>query len=134
MAARTTFGILVSLIGLALFLWAAFNFNSLFFTKQAIGRADIPTYDSLVVLPTLLGILLLADGSFILGLKRVFSLSLHLLGNIVWLFASVTLYANLLIPIVQVGEYQSVFILFLLALIVFIVGIIVNDIPKKQGS
>jgi hypothetical protein len=85
-----------------------------------------------VVTPFLLGILSLLDGSVILGLKRSFSLSLHLLGNLVWLYALYMLYNNLAIPITDITAYHQVFLLTFLGLVFFVVGVIMNDIPRRK--
>jgi hypothetical protein len=82
-------------------------------------------------MPFLLGILALLDGSILLGLKRSFSLSIHLLGNFLWLYA---LYDNLAIPITDTTAYHQVFLLGFLGLIFFVVGVIANDIPKRKTS
>jgi hypothetical protein len=85
-------------------------------------------------MPFLLGILALLDGSILLGLKRVFSLSIHLLGNFLWLYALYILYDNLAIPITDTTAYHHVFLLGFLGLIFFVAGVIANDIPKRKTS
>jgi len=132
-AIRTIAGVIVSLIGLALLLYAGLNFNSLFFVQKMLTQADIPVYDRSVAFPAFLGLLILLDGSFILGLKRVFSLSLHLLGNFVWLLALYLLNQNLLVPITDISSYQQVFYLVFVGVVFFIVGIIVNDLPQRKN-
>lgn len=79
-----------------------------------------------------MALLVLLDGSFVLGLKRVFSLSVHLLGNFVWLLALYLLDQNLSIPTTNVSAYQQVFYLVLLGVVFFIVGVIANDIPQRK--
>ena len=132
MGIRTIIGVIICIAGLILLLLAGFGFNSLFFVQKALTKADIPTYNQSVVLPAFLGLLVLLDGSFVLGLKRIFSLSLHLLGNFVWLLAIYTLHQNLIVPVIDVSAYQQVFYLFFLATIFFVVGNIVNDIPQRR--
>jgi hypothetical protein len=97
-----------------------------------LAVSDIPAYSSFVVMPFLLGILALLDGSIVLGLKRSFSLSLHLLANLVWLYALYILYDNLAIPITDITAYHQVFLLGFLGLIFFVIGVIANDIPKRK--
>ena len=84
LSGRTAIGVFLSIVGLLLLVYAGFEFNYLFFTAKLAAAPDIPSYNQLVITPLLLGILSLLDGAVILGLKRSFSLSLHLLGNLVW--------------------------------------------------
>jgi hypothetical protein len=125
-------GIAVSVIGLMALLYAGLNFNNLFFVRKMLSQVDIPVYDRSVVVPAFLGLLILLDGSFVLGLKRIFSLSIHLLGNFVWLLALYQLDQNLIIQITNVSAYQQIFLLVFAGVISFIVGIIVNDIPQRK--
>ena len=125
-------GIAVSVIGLMALLYAGLNFNNLFFVRKMLSQVDIPVYDRSVVVPAFLGLLILLDGSFVLGLKRIFSLSIHLLGNFVWLLALYQLDQNLIIQITNVSAYQQIFLLVFAGVIFFIVGIIVNDIPQRK--
>ncbi len=129
---RTIVGIVVSAIGLILLLYAGINFNNLFFVHKILTRTDIPVYDRSAVIPAFLGLLILLDGSFVLGLKRVFSLSLHVLGNFVWLLALYQLDQNLVVPTTDISAYQQVFYLVFVGVLFFIVGIILNDIPKRS--
>jgi hypothetical protein len=131
-AVRTMVGIAVSIIGLMALLYAGLNFNSLFFVRKMLSQVDIPVYDRSVAVPSFLGLLILLDGSFVLGLKRIFSLSIHLLGNFVWLLALYQLDQNLIIPITNLSAYQQIFLLVFVGVIFFIVGIIVNDIPQRK--
>jgi hypothetical protein len=130
-AVRTIGGVVVSVIGLILLLYAGVNFNNLFFVQKLLTKGDIPVYDRSAVMPAFLGLLILLDGSFVLGLKRVFSLSLHVLVNFVWLLALYQLDQNLVVPIMDLSGYQQVFFLVFVGVVFFIVGIIVNDIPKR---
>ena len=129
---RTAVGIVLSIIGLVLLLYAGFNFNNLFFIKKMLTEADIPAYGRSVAAPAFLALLILLDGSFVLGLKRVFSLSVHVLGNFVWLLALLQLDRNLAMPITAVSTYQQIFYLVLVGVVFFIVGVIVNDIPQRK--
>ncbi len=134
MSARTTIGVVMSILGLLLLLYSGYEFNNLFFLDKLLAVSDIPAYNSFVVTPFLLGILAQLDGSVVLGLKRSFSLSLHLLGNFVWLYALYILYDNLAIPIIDIASYHQVFLLSFLGLIFFVIGVIANDIPKRKTS
>jgi len=115
-----------------LLLYSGYQFNNFFFTAKLAEVSTIPSYNQQVVTPFLLGILSLLDGSVILGLKRSFSLSLHLLGNLVWLYALYMLYNNLAIPITDITAYHQVFLLSFLGLVFFVVGVIANDIPRRR--
>ena len=134
MSARTAVGILFSIVGLLLLVYSGYEFNTLFFLAKSAAVSDIPTYNQLVIMPFLLGILALLDGSVILGLKRSFSLSLHVLGNFVWLYALYLLYDNLAIPITDIASYHQIFLLSFLGLVFFVVGVIANDIPKRKPA
>ena len=134
MSGRTAIGVFLSIVGLVLLLYSGYEFNQLFFNAKLAAVSDIPSYNQLVVTPFLLGILALLDGSVILGLKRSFSLSLHLLGNLVWLYALYMLYDNLAIPITDITAYHEVFLLSFLGLLFFVVGVIANDIPKRRSG
>ena len=132
-AVRTIAGIVVSIVGMVLLVYAGLNFNNLFFVHKLLTTPDIPGYGRSVVVPAFLGLLILLDGSFVLGLKRVFSLSAHVLGNFVWVLALFQLDQNLMVPITDVSAYQQVFILVFVGVVFFMGGIIVNDIPQRRN-
>lgn len=134
MSARTAIGVVMSILGLLLLVYSGYEFNNLFFIGRLLAVSDIPAYNGVVVTPFLLGILAQLDGSVVLGLKRSFSLSLHLLGNLVWLYALYILYDNLAIPITDIAAYHQVFLLSFLGLIFFVIGVIANDIPKRKTA
>ncbi len=129
---RTVVGVIVSIVGLLVLLYAGLNFNSLFFVQKMLTKSAIPTYGQSVAVPAFLALLVLLDGSFVLGLKRIFSLSVHLLGNFVWLLALYQLNQRLAVPVTDVSAYQEVFYLVLVGVFFFIVGVIVNDIPQRK--
>lgn len=131
-AVRTVVGIVVSIIGLVLVVYAGVNFNNLLFVQKLLTKADVPVYDRSVAVPAFLGLLILLDGSFVLGLKRVLSLSIHLLGNFVWLLALYQLDQNLVVPTTDISAYSQVFVLAFVGVVFFVVGIIVNDIPQRK--
>lgn len=122
----------VAIVGIIAFLIAGVNFNTLFFQNQLTRVEDVPAYARIVVLPFLVAVLLLFDASFILGLKRVFSLSAHIVGNVIWIWASYSLYANLLMPVRDLEMYRPIFLGFLVAIVMFVVGIIVNDVRSGK--
>ena len=132
MSTRTAIGVVFLVAGLILLLYGGYEFNNLFFLAKSTTVSDIPTYDQLVVTPFLLGILALLDGSVILGLKRTFSFSFHLIGNMVWLYALYQLYDNLAFPITDIGAYHQIFLFSFLGLVFFVLGAISNDIPKRN--
>jgi len=134
MSGRTAIGVFLSIVGLVLLLYSGYEFNQLFFNAKLAAVSNIPSYNQLVVTPFLLGILALLDGSVVLGLKRSFSLSLHLLGNLVWLYALYMLYDNLAIPITDITAYHEIFLLSFLGLLFFVVGVIANDLPKRRSG
>jgi hypothetical protein len=130
---RTAAGVVIAVLGIVAFLLAGVNFNTLFFENRFARVEDVPAYARIVVLPFLISVLLLFDASFILGLKRYFSLAAHLVGNVVWLWASYTLYTNLLVPVSELQAYRLAFFGFLLAIVIFVIGIVVNDVsPGKR--
>ena len=132
MAARTAIGVLLSIVGLLLLGYGGYEFNHLFFLTKLLTVSDIPSYNQLVVTPFLVGILSVLDGSVILGLKRSFSLGIHLLGNLVWLYGLYMLYDNLAIPITDIVAYHEILLLSFLGLVFFVVGVIANGIPRRK--
>ncbi|MGP8069119.1 MAG: hypothetical protein ACLP5V_04460 [Candidatus Bathyarchaeia archaeon] len=132
MSARTVTGVVMSILGLLLLLYSGYEFNNLFFIDRLLHVSDIPAYNGFVVMPFLLGNLALLDGAIALGLKRSFSVSIHLLGNVLWLYALYILYDNLAIPITNITAYHQAFLLGFLGLIFFVIGVIANDIPKRK--
>jgi len=134
LSGRTAAGVLFSIAGLFLLLYGGYEFNNLFFLTRIVAVSAIPSYNQLVVMPLLLGIIFLLDGSVILGLKRSFSLGLHLLGNLVWLYALYLLYDNLAIPITSIDAYHQIFLLSFLGLVFFVIGVIANDIHGRRST
>jgi len=132
LSARTAIGVVFSIVGLLLLLYSAYDFNNLFSTTKFTAVSDIPSYSQFVVTPFLIGILALLDGSGILGLKRTISVSLHLLGNLVWLYALYKLYDDLAIPITDIAAYHQIFLLSFVGFVFFVVGVIVNAFPKRK--
>jgi len=132
LSGRTALGVLLSIVGLLLLLYSGYEFNHLFFIAKLAAISDIPSYNQLVVTPFLVGMLSLLDGSVILSLKRSFSLSLHLVGNLVWLYSLYMLYDNLAIPITDITAYHEIFLLGFLGLLFFVIGVIANDIPRRR--
>ena len=98
-----------------------------------LTTSDIPVYGRSAVVPAFLALLILLDGSFVLSLKRVFSLSAYALGNFVWVLALFQLNQNLTVPVTDISAYQQVFVLVFVGVLFFMGGIIVNDIPKRTN-
>jgi len=134
LSARTAIGLVFLIIGFLLLVYGGYEFNNLFFAARSVGVSDIPTYNQLVIMPFLVGILALLDGSVILGLKRSFSFGFHLLGNFVWLYALYMLYDKLALPITDIAAYHQIFLLSFLGLVLFAIGAITNDIPKRRTA
>ena len=132
-AVRTITGIGMSIVGMLLLISAGLNFNNSFFVHKMLTTSDIPVYGRMAVVPAFLALLILLDGSFVLSLKRVFSLSAYALGNFVWVLALFQLNQNLTIPVTDISAYQQVFVLVFVGVVFFMGGIIVNDIPKRTN-
>ena len=132
-AVRTITGIGMSIVGMLLLVSAGLNFNNLFFVQRMLTTSDIPVYGRSAVVPAFLALLILLDGSFVLSLKRVFSLSAYALGNFVWVLALFQLNQNLMVPVTDISAYQQVFVLVFVGVVFFMGGIIVNDIPKRSN-
>ncbi len=132
--ARTVIGIVLSIIGLLLVGLGGLGFNSLFFTEKMVSQSDIPSYGQAVVLPLLVGFLLLVNGSVILGLKRRSSLILHILADLAWIYGLSVLVQQLRVPIMETEPYKLVFYLAFGGILLFVLGFIINDIPKRQPA
>ena len=117
-----------------LIMYSAYNVNELLFLEGKALESDIPLYSSTVVFPILLGILFTIDGSIICGLSRRSSLIFHFLANIIWLLASYRLFLVLLEPLSSRLVFYKIFIFFMLAILLFSIGAIVNFLPKSNNS
>ncbi|MEE9459449.1 MAG: hypothetical protein V3V84_06795 [Candidatus Bathyarchaeia archaeon] len=127
-------GITALVIGAMLIMYSAYNVNELLFLEGKALESDIPLYSSTVVFPILLGILFTIDGSIICGLSRRSSLIFHFLANIIWLLASYRLFLVLLEPLSSRLVFYKIFIFFMLAILLFSIGAIVNFLPKSNNS
>ena len=130
MSVRSVVGIVFYVLGLVVLIFAGLNFNNLFFAQKLLTKSDIPTYSQLVFMPILLGVLVLLDGSFIAGLKRASSGVLYAVGNLAWLYGFYLMYQRLSVPVSEIDAYRIVFYLTSAGVLAFIMGAIVNDIPK----
>lgn len=131
---KISVGITALVIGAMLIMYSAYNVNELLFLEGKTLESDIPLYSSTVVFPILLGILFTIDGSIICGLSRRSSLIFHFLANIIWLLASYRLFLVLLEPLSSRLVFYKIFIFFMLAILLFSIGAIVNFLPKSNNS
>lgn len=130
LSVRSVVGIVFYVLGLVVLIFAGLNFNNLFFAQKLLTKSDIPTYSQLVFMPILLGVLVLLDGSFIADLKRASSGVLYAVGNLAWLYGFYLMYQRLSVPVSEIDAYRIVFYLTSAGVLAFIMGAIVNDIPK----
>lgn len=125
-------GIVFYVLGLIVLIYAGVNFNNLFFVRKLLEKPDLPTYSQMVFTPILVAVLILLDGSFVANLKRASSGVLYGLGNLAWLYGFYLLSQKLSVPVNDIDAYRTVFYLISAGVLVFIVGTIVNDIPKRK--
>ncbi|MGB6681118.1 MAG: hypothetical protein WBF08_07340 [Candidatus Bathyarchaeia archaeon] len=131
---KISVGITALVIGAMLIMYSAYNVNELLFLEGKTLESDIPLYSGTVVFPILLGILFTIDGSLICGLSRRSSLIFHFLANIIWLLASYRLFLVLLEPLSSRLVFYRIFIFFMVAILLFSIGAIVNFLPKSNNS
>lgn len=131
---RIVTGLVVAVIGAIAMVFGLLGFNNLFFENQLLSLKDVPLYGRQVVLPLLAGLLLLIDGFVILGLRRIFSLGPHILANAVWIYAAYSLHQSLQVPVLRLADYQQTFIAFLAALVIFVLGAVINHIPSRPQA
>jgi len=128
---RVFLGILVVAVGIVALAYAAYKLNQFLFVERMLEREHIPLYAQSVGLPFILGILALIDGSIILGMKRTVSLILHLVANIAWLYGTFKAYTLVQMVETEITAYQLPFLLYMIAVFLFIFGAVINAIPKK---
>ena len=97
-----------------------------------LEREHIPLYAQSVGLPFILGILTLIDGGIILGLSRMASLILDLVANIAWVYGTFRAYTLVQMVETEISAYQLPFLLYMIAVFLFIFGAVINAIPKKS--
>src|SRR4030042_4247931 len=127
---RFTVGLAVVIIGLAMIAYYINNLNELLFIQGKTSATDVPLYRNSVAAPILFGILLVLDGIVICGLARRASLFFHSLASMIWLYSSYKLYLALQDPLTSRLLFYGVFLFFMLSIILFVLGTIVNFIPK----
>jgi len=128
---RVFLGILVVAIGIVALAYAAYKLNQFLFVERMLERDHIPLYAQSVGLPFVLGILALVDGGIILGLSRMASLILHLVANIAWIYGTFRAYTLVQMVETEISAYQLPFLLYMVAVFLFIFGAVINAIPKK---
>jgi len=128
---RVFLGILVIAIGIVALGYAAYKLNQFLFVERMLEREHIPLYAQQVGLPFILGILALIDGGIILGMKRIASLILHLVANAAWIYGTFKAYTLVQIVETEITAYQLPFLLYTIAVFLFIFGAVINAIPKK---
>jgi uncharacterized membrane protein YeaQ/YmgE (transglycosylase-associated protein family) len=132
LSARSIAGLTSYIAGLVTLIYAGVNFNTLLFVHKLISKSDLPTYSQTVFLPILVGVLVLFDGSFIANLKRADSGVLYALGNIGWIYGVYLLYLKMRVPVNEIDAYRSIFYFIGAAVVLFIVGAILNEIPRRH--
>lgn len=88
-------------------------------------------YAQQIGLPFMLGILALIDGGIILGMKRLASLILHIVANVAWVYGTFKAYTLVQMVETEIRAYQLPFLLYTIAVFLFIFGAVINAIPKK---
>ena len=131
MRGRVFLGILVVAVGIVALAYAAYKLNQFLFVERMLEREHIPLYAQSVGLPFILGILALIDGGIILGLSRMASLILHLVANIAWIYGTFRAYTLVQMVETEISAYQLPFLLYMIAVFLFIFGAVINAIPKK---
>jgi len=128
---RTFFGILAIAIGIVALAYAAYKLNQFLFVERMLKREHIPLYAQDIGLPFMLGILALIDGGIILGMKRMTPLILHSVANVAWIYGTFKVYTLVQMVETEIGAYQLPFLLYTIAVFLFIFGAVINAIPKK---
>jgi len=128
----TLLGILVIAIGIVALGYGAYKLNQFLFVERILEREHIPLYAQNVGLPFMLGILVLIDGGIILGMKRMASLILHLVANVAWIYGTFKAYTLAQMIETEIKAYQLPFLLYTIAIFLFIFGAVTNAIPKKS--
>jgi len=129
---RVFLGILVVAIGVVALGYAAYKLNQFLFVERMLERENIPLYAQEVGLPFILGILTLIDGGIIIGMKRIVSLILDLVANVAWIYGTFKAYTLVQMVETEIGAYQLPFLLYAIAVFLFIFGAVINAIPKKS--
>ena len=136
MRARVAVGLAFLLLGVAAIAVGLYNFNEFFFTRgwstwdRFLGA--MPLYATFVALPTMVGVLLAIDGRVIYRLRRRWTLQIHVVSNLIWLYATKMLFDLMSEPSLDPTRYQEVFHLVLATFVLFLVGLLIDGIPSRK--
>ncbi|MFH0848910.1 MAG: hypothetical protein V1857_05360 [archaeon] len=136
MRGRIIAGILLLSLGIISTGVGVYNFNEFFFTK-GLSTWDklfttMPLYATYVTIPLMVGVLLILDGRILCRLRRRWILQIHLISNMIWLYATKVLYDLMSEPSGDPQRYQQVFYLVLATLALFLIGTLIDSIPFKK--
>lgn len=136
MKARSLLGILMVITGFACIVASLYNFNEFFFRKgwstwERVVSA-LPLYALYVATPMLLGMLLFIDGRIVYRLRRKWTLSIHFVSNLMWLYGIKLLYDLMSQPITEARRYQEVFYLIVASLTLFLIGVAIDSIRLSK--
>lgn len=122
------------MVGAGAILYGLYYFNEIFFRLGWRDLAYLPIYGKYAVLPFLAGLMLILDGSLILGLNRKASAAVYALGNVVWVYALKRLYELLSVPSFSPEGYWRAFLLLVASGVIFVIGAAVNSTGKLKGG
>ncbi|MEM3754480.1 MAG: hypothetical protein QXE19_02180, partial [Candidatus Bathyarchaeia archaeon] len=131
MKIRPIVGLVLSIMGIIMLIYAGYIFNELFFKIGLTKLENLPIYGQYVIPFMLIGLLSFIDGLTIVGLKRGYVLLIYLIFNVIWVYATFLLLQFLAIPILNASEYSQIFYLFFFAFIVLLIGVVINNFPRK---
>ena len=136
MRIKTVVGIFFFFTGIISTAIGVYNFNEFVFVKGWSTwdkiLASFPLYATYVAVPIMIGMLLTVDGRIIYKLKRSWILQLHIVSNLIWLYATKVLYDLMTEPAMDVQRYKQVFYLALATLFLFVVGTVIDSIPMRK--
>ncbi len=131
-------GVLLLFLGILSIGAGLYNFNQFFFVEKrstwdrVLGA--LPLYATWVVVPVMIGLLLVIDGRVIYRLKRNWTLQIHLVSNLIWLYATKIVFDLFSEPATYPQRYQQVFHLMAATLFLFILGVLIDSIPGRKKT
>jgi len=131
---RVFLGILVVAIGIVALAYAAYRLNQFLFVERMLRREHIPLYAQWIGLPFMLGILALIDGFIIMGMKRMAPMILHIVANVAWIYGTFKAYTLVQMVETESNAYQLPFLLYVIAVFLFIFGAVINAVPEKPSE
>ena len=134
MRASIAVGILLLIIAVAFLAMGGYEFYSIFFLQKLTGKENIPVYATNVVFPIFFGFLVLIDAAITLTLLSSWALIPHALANLAFLYATANLVDRLSIPVLEIQPYESIFFFFAGALLLLILGLLVNSLRDRRGG